>query len=167
MTQLLIRDAIPTDAPAIAAIYGHHVRTTCFTFEEDAPSADDMAVRLDAIQRAGLPWLVAERDGAVVGYAYAGLFHTRSAYRFTVENAVYVAEAHLGQGIGTALMRALIAACTKAGCRQMVARLGGSNPASIALHARLGFRTVGVLTDVGFKHARWLDATLMQLALKP
>ena len=114
----------------------------------------------------GLPWLVAEADGAVAGYAYAGPYRARPAYRFTVENSVYVAPAMAGRGLGRALLTRLLALCEAAGCRQVVAIIGDSaNAASIGLHRACGFRDVGVLRAVGFKHGRWVDTVLMQRAI--
>jgi phosphinothricin acetyltransferase len=167
MAGFALRDATLADAPAIARIYGHYVRTTSFTFEEAEPAAAEMAERMGRLLAAGMPYLVAQGAG-IAGYAYAAPFHTRSAYRFTVENSVYVAPDLARQGIGTALMQRLIADCAARGCRQMVARIGDAeNTASLALHQRLGFRPAGQLKGVGFKLGRWLDVMEMQLALGP
>jgi phosphinothricin acetyltransferase len=167
MTGFSLRDATAADAPAIARIYGHYVRTTSFTFEEAEPSAAEMVDRMGRIIAAGMPYLEAQKEG-VAGYVYAAPFHTRSAYRFTVENSVYVAPELARQGIGTALMQGLIAGCAARGCRQMIARIGDAqNIASLALHRRLGFVPAGQLTSVGFKFGRWLDVMEMQLALCP
>lgn len=163
----VLRDATPDDAHAIGALYGHYVRTSPATFEEQAPDDGEIRARLAAISSAGLPWRVAlDSDGALAGYAYAALYRTRTAYRYTVENSVYVAPAALCRGIGSALMRDLIARCTHAGYRQMLAVIGDSaNEASIRLHARLGFEMIGVHRAVGFKFGRWIDVAHMQLAL--
>ena len=163
----VLRDATPDDAHAIGALYGHYVRTSPATFEEEAPDDGEIRSRLAAISSAGLPWRVAlGPDGAVAGYAYAALYRTRTAYRYTVENSVYVAPIALCRGIGSALMRDLIARCTHAGFRQMLAVIGDSaNEASIRLHAKLGFETVGIHRAVGFKFGRWIDVVHMQLAL--
>ena len=167
MTDFALRDAAPDDAAAIAKIYAPYVLTTCITFEEVVPSTDEIRARMQKVLDSGLPWYVAEApDGTILGYAYAAPFHPRSAYRFTVENAVYVDSPHLRRGIGSALMRRLIAECARRGFRQMVALIGDTaNEASIRLHEKLGFRNVGVLTGVGFKFDRWLGVPLMQLPL--
>lgn len=163
----MIRDARPQDASAIAGIYGHYVETTAFSFEETPPSTEEMAARMAKIVEAGLPYLVAEKDGLVAGYAYASPFHVRSAYRFTVENSVYIAPEQAGQGLGTALMQKLIADCAAKGYRQMIARIGDAgNISSLRLHRKLGFRPVGELKAVGLKFGRWVDVVELQLALE-
>ena len=163
-----IRDATLDDAAAIQAIYAHHVETGLASFEEEAPSVAEMAARHAAAHRAGYPYLVAERTGEVVGYAYASAYRSRPAYRFTVEDSVYVRRGQEGQGVGSALLAALIARCEAGPWRQMIAVIGDSgNAASIALHRRFGFRDVGVLRAVGFKHGRWVDTVLMQRPLGP
>ena len=158
---------MPDDAPAIAQIYAPYVLTTCVTFEEIAPAADEIRARMQKVLDAGLPWYVAEApDRTILGYAYAGPFHPRSAYRYTVENSVYVDSAHLRRGIGTALMQRLIEECGQRGYRQMVALIGETdNRASIRLHEKLGFKPVGLLSDAGFKFSRWSSVTLMQRPL--
>jgi L-amino acid N-acyltransferase YncA len=168
MNLIHLRDAQPDDSSAIASIYEHYVHTTCFTFEEVPPSADEMGSRMRKIREAGLPYYVAEgRNSAVVGYAYASLFHTRSAYRYLVENSVYIAHDQVRQGIGKALMERLIQNCTALGYRQMVALIGieKENPASVGLHSCLGFKPAGKLSAVGLKFGRWVDVMEMQLAL--
>jgi len=163
---MLIRPSTPEDAPALAAIYRHAVRHGFGTFEEQPPSADEMAARRAAVVAAGLPHLVAELDGAVAGFAYAAPFRPRSAYRFTVEDSVYVAPAAVGRGVGKALLSAVIAACEACGKRQMVAVIGDSaNAASIGLHRALGFADAGIGRDLGFKHGRWVDVVWMQRRL--
>lgn len=164
-----IRAAGDADIPAITRIYGQSVRTATASFELEPPDEAEMARRMRALIDGGFPYLAAEIDGALVGYAYAGLYRTRPAYRFTVEDSVYVApEAH-GRGVGRALLTALIAQCTARGFRQMIAVIGDSarQQPSVALHRSLGFRQAGVLDHVGFKHGRWLDSLLMQRALGP
>lgn len=162
----LVRDAAPDDFDAIARIYSHYVENALATFEEMAPGADELRARHASITAAGLPYLVAELDGAVAGYAYASAYRPRSAYRHTIEDSVYVADGFGGRGIGLALLSALIGRCERGPWRQMIAVIGNSgNAGSIALHARLGFEHVGVLRDVGFKHGRWVDTVLMQRAL--
>ena len=168
MDSFQLRDARPDDSAAIAAIYQHYVRTTCFTFEEVPPDANEMASRMRKTRDAGLPYYVAEgRSDTVMGYAYASLFHARSAYRYSVENSVYIASDRTPQGIGNALMQRLISNCTALGYRQMIALIGvdKENPASIGLHSRLGFKPVGTLSAVGWKFGRWIDVVEMQLAL--
>ncbi|SAK65304.1 phosphinothricin N-acetyltransferase [Caballeronia fortuita] len=163
-----VRDAAPGDFDAIARIYSHYVENALATFEETAPSADDLLARHATIKAAGLPYLVAEFDGRIAGYAYASAYRPRSAYRHTIEDSVYVADGNGGRGIGRALLTALIERCERGPWRQMIAVIGNSgNAGSIALHARLGFEHVGVLRDVGFKHGRWVDTVLMQRALQP
>lgn len=162
---LTIRAALPDDAPAIAAIYAHHVAHGTATFDTVAPDAAQMAAKVAEFAARGLPFLVAEHDGRVVGYAYAGRFRDRAAYAGTCENSIYLDQALRGQGIGTALLGALIAAAEAAGFRQMIAVIGGGEPASIRLHARLGFADAGRMRAVGRKFGRWLDTVYMQRAL--
>ena len=163
---LLIRDAAPGDIPAIAAIYAEEVRLRVNTYEVDPPDAAEMARRMQAIVEGGHPYLVAELDGAVAGYAYAGPFRQRAAYRWVVENSVYVADGMQGRGIGQALLDALVEACTQRGFRQMVAVIGeASNTASIRLHRRAGFEHIGTFPGIAWKHGRWLDTVFMQRAL--
>ena len=161
-----LRDATPRDAAAIAAIYRHYVLESVASFEEIPPDEKEIAARMTAVLGAGFPWLVAESSGAVVAYAYAGPFHKRSAYRYTVENSVYVAGSHARQGIGRALMLEVIARCTAKGYRQMVALISGAvDSPSIKMHAALGFKPVAHLTAVGLKFGRWIDMIEMQLPL--
>lgn len=161
-----IRTAAGADIPAIAAIYAHHVLTGIATFEEVPPDAAEMARRHAATAGKGLPYLVAEEGGRVLGYAYAGPYRERSAYRFTVEDSVYLDPAAVRRGIGRALVERLIADSTAWGARQMLAVIGDSgNAGSVGLHTRLGFRHVGTQRAVGFKFGRWVDTVTMQLAL--
>ncbi|MEN5032835.1 N-acetyltransferase family protein [Pseudomonas sp. Ps21-P2] len=162
----ILRDARESDMPAVQAIYAHHVIHGTASFELEPPTLGQMLQRRADICAYGLPYLVAERDGEVVGYAYATPYRPRPAYRFTVEDSVYVREGMAGFGIGHALLAAVIQHCTASGRRQMVAIIGNSeNSASIRLHTRLGFRQVGVFESVGFKHGRWLDTVIMQREL--
>jgi L-amino acid N-acyltransferase YncA len=162
----LIRDSQQADVAAISAIYAHHVRHGAASFEEEPPSSEEIARRRADVLARGLPYLVAEIDDEVVGYAYASPYRARSAYRFSIENSVYVDHRRHRGGIGRALLTALIARCEAGACRQMIAVIGDSaNISSIALHERLGFRMVGTLRAVGFKFGRWVDTVLMQREL--
>jgi L-amino acid N-acyltransferase YncA len=162
----LIRPSREEDVAAIAAIYGHHVLHGLASFEEVPPEAEEIARRRAAIVAGGLPYLVAELSGRVVGYSYASLFRPRAAYRFTLEDSIYLEEAWTGRGIGRALLAALILRSTELGYRQMVGVIGGRETLpSIRLHRALGFAEIGVLPAVGFKFGRWVDIVLMQRAL--
>ncbi|MCC4598555.1 N-acetyltransferase [Xanthomonas melonis] len=157
-----VRDA---DIPAITAIYAEQI-AGCNTYEYAIPSSEQMHARMRAIVDAGYPYLVAEADGVVAGYAYASAFRTRAGYRWTVENSIYLAAGMQGRGIGKALLGELIALCEQRGYRQMIAVIGDAeNRASLRLHERFGFRTVGVFTGIGRKHGRWLDGVQMQRQL--
>lgn len=166
---VVVRDATDADMPAVHAIYAHHVRTGTGTFEEaPPPSLDDMIGRRAALLASGHPWLVATDgpDGAVLGYAYAGPFRLRSAFRYTVEDSVYIAPEALRRGVGRALLTALLDRCTAAGFRQMLALIGDSeNAGSVGLHAALGFEHGGKMSAVGLKFGRWLDVVIMQKPL--
>jgi L-amino acid N-acyltransferase YncA len=164
--RLLIRPSTPADLPAIAAIYGWHVQHGTGTFELDAPDADEMGRRRDAVLANGLPWIVAERGGDVLGYAYANHFRPRRAYRFCVEDSIYLADTARGQGLGKLLLAELMARCQAAGARQMLAVIGdAANAGSVGVHRALGFEHTGVLKSAGWKFDRWLDVVLMQRAL--
>ena len=158
-----IRDSRDDDVPAIAAIYGHWVAHGLASFELSPPDADDMARRRQALLAAGYPYIVAQgADGRLLGYAYAGAYRPRAAYRFAVENSVYVAPDAGRGGVGSALLAALIDRCAASGFRLMVAVIGDSgNAPSIGLHARAGFRHAGIVPAVGWKHGRWVDSVLM------
>jgi L-amino acid N-acyltransferase YncA len=162
-----IRLSADADIEAIADIYAHHVLHGFGSFETEPPSADEMRRRRADILAKGLPYLVAaDESGAVLGYAYAGPYRTRTAYRHTVENSVYLRPDVMRRGIGLALLTALIDACAACGSRQIVAVVGDSgNAASIALHLRAGFHLVGTLEAVGFKHGRWVDTVLLQRSI--
>lgn len=165
-TGLLVRAAQPADIPAIRSAYAHHVLHGLASFEEQPPDAAEMERRRAAIAARGLPYLVAEGGGRLLGFAYAGPYRLRPAYRYTVEDSVYVAPGALGQGIGRTLLQELILRCTGLGLRQMVAVIGDSgNSASIRLHETLGFRRAGLLGAVGFKFGGWVDSVLMQRPL--
>ena len=168
-----LRDAEPGDLPAITAIYAHHVLHGTGTFEEVPPTEAEMAARFAEGQARGWAWLVAEGEGlpgeapGLIGYAYVAQFRNRSAYRFAAENSVYVRDDVRGMGVGKALVAVLIERAEAAGFRQMFAVIGDSdNVGSIGLHLSLGFRMVGTLEKVGFKHGRWVDTVLTQRALK-
>jgi phosphinothricin acetyltransferase len=163
---VIVRPATLDDAFAIAALYGHHVLHGTGTFEEAPPSPGDIAARMKAVIGKGFPWRVVEVDGRVVAYAYAGPYHQRSAYRFTAEDSVYVADAERGKGYGRAALAAVIDACEAMGLRRIVAVIGDSqNEGSIALHRALGFSFCGTLPGVGYKGGHWLDVVFMQLPL--
>jgi L-amino acid N-acyltransferase YncA len=154
--------------PRIHAIYGFHVIHGLASFEEEPPSVDELNRRRADVLDRGLPYLVAEMGGGVLGYSYAAPYRSRPAYRFTVENSVYVDHNLRRRGVGSSLLCALIARCIERECRQMIAVIGDrENMASIALHERLGFIRVGTLCAVGFKFGRWVDSVLMQRALNP
>lgn len=158
-----IRDSDDRDFSAIQRIYAHHVLHGSASFEEVPPAADELAARRKGVLQSGLPYLVAETDNGVIGYCYATPYRTRSAYRFTIEDSVYVADGMHRRGIGRALLAALIARCNGGPWRQMVAIIGDSgNAPSIRLHAKLGFHRAGVLRSVGWKFNRWTDTVLMQ-----
>lgn len=162
-----IRPAIPDDIAAIQAIYAHEVLYGTASFELEPPGTDEMRARFEAIRARGLPCVVAEIDGRIAGYAYAGPYRPRPGYRFTVEDSVYVAASARGRGLGRLLLDAVIEHATAAGMRQMIAIIGDSaHTASIRLHERAGFRHVGTLEGVGFKFDRWLDTVLMQRPLE-
>jgi len=158
-----VRPATPDDLDAIAAIFSHYVTTSVCTFEEQPPTPTDWRQRLDDLTGRGLPLLVAVADGQVVGYGYASPWRPKPAYRFTVEDSVYLAPGWTGRGLGSALLRDLLDACARTGTRQVLAVIADTgSDASVALHRRLGFTPVGRLTAVGYKHGRWVDTVLMQ-----
>jgi L-amino acid N-acyltransferase YncA len=162
---LLIRMAGAEDVPRIAMIYGSYVLTSAATFELEPPDANELGQRMRAVVEGGLPYLVGEVDGVVAGYAYASPFRTRSAYRFAVEDSVYVGAEYAGRGVGRQLLKKLIERCRLAGRHQMIAVIGGVNPASVAMHRAMGFEHVGVLREVGLKFDEWQDVELMQRGL--
>lgn len=165
---LQIVDASDAHLPAIQAIYADYVRSHLATFEELEPDLAEMTRRRAEVLRLDCPYIVALIDGAVAGFAYASSYRTRSAYRFTIENSVYVARHAQRCGVGRALLEELVRRCAAGPWQVMVAVIGDSaNTASIGLHAAVGFEHVGVLRDVGFKFDRWVDTVLMQRALKP
>jgi L-amino acid N-acyltransferase YncA len=163
---LSIRPATPADIPAITRIYDHAVRHGTASFELEPPDEAEMAQRMRALLDGGFPYLTAESGGDLLGYAYAGHYRTRPAYRFSVEDSIYVAPQAQRRGVGGALLDALIAESEKRGFRQMLAVIGDSaNTPSIELHRAAGFRMVGAFENAGFKFGRWLDSVMMQRAL--
>ena len=163
---LTIRPSTDEDLPAIQAIYAQAVLEGTGTFETEVPGVDEMGRRRAEVLGRQLPWLVAERDGALLGYAYANYFRPRLAYRFCVEDSIYLAPAAQGQGVGRLLLAELIARCEAAGARQMLAVIGdAANAGSVGLHTALGFEHTGVLKSAGWKFGRWLDVVLMQRTL--
>ena len=163
---LIVRASLDADMAEVTRIYVHHVLHGLASFETEPPDEAEMRRRRDDVLVKGLPYLVAEHDGVVVGYAYAGIYRPRAAYRDTVENSIYLDAGATGKGIGKRLLSALIAACEARDLRQMIAVVGDSgNLPSIRLHRSCGFRLVGVLQSVGHKHGRWVDSVLLQLAL--
>ncbi len=163
---LTIRPSTDADLGAIQAIYAHAVTHGTGTFETEVPSVEEMGRRRQEVLGRQLPWLVAERGGMVLGYAYANYFRPRLAYRFCVEDSIYLAPAAQGQGVGRLLLAELIARCEAAGARQMLAVIGdAANAGSVGVHAALGFAHTGVLKSAGWKFGRWLDVVLMQRTL--
>jgi phosphinothricin acetyltransferase len=162
----MIRPATSADLSAIAAIYEDAVLHGTASFELEPPGVAEMTRRFESLSDGGYPYLVADTGGEIAGYAYAGPYRPRPAYRYTVENSVYVAKTWQGKGVGRALLNALIADAEQRGFRQMIAVIGDSeNTASVALHRAAGFEDTGVFRAVGRKHGRWLDTVLMQRAL--
>ena len=162
----IVRDATDNDLEAMQAIYAHYVLRELSSFEEVAPDTAEMGRRRAEVLKRRLPYIVAEIDGAVRGFAYAAPYRTRSAYRYTIEDSIYVAPDALGHGLGRLLLNELIVRCTALGYRQMVAVIGDSaNSASINLHGKCGFRPAGVLTAAGFKLGQWTDSVIMQRPL--
>lgn len=167
MSSLVIRYANATDATAITAIYNHYILNTTITFEEHAVSVEEMQQRLQKVQTLGLPYLVAEQDGAVIGYAYATKWKERSAYRFSVETTVYLAKDATGRGTGTQLYRQLLADLTTLGINSAIGGVTLPNPASVALHEKLGMRKVAHFNKIGRKFEQWLDVGYWQINLQP
>lgn len=163
-----IREATADDIPQIQQIYAHHVLSSTTTFEEVPPGVQEMQQRLEHVQKQGLPWLVAEHEGRILGYCYAALYRPRPAYRYTIEDSVYLADGESGKGIGQELLAALIQQCEKGPWRQIIAVIAGTqNQSSIALHRKLGFAHVGTQPETGYKFGQWIDVVFMQRALGP
>jgi phosphinothricin acetyltransferase len=160
-----LRPALPSDAAAIAAIYNHYILTTAISFEEAPVDAAEIAQRMAAVQYADLPYLVADEDGIVIGYAYAGPWRTRPAYRTSVETSVYLRPDTYGRGTGTALYRALIKLLTERGYHLAIGGIAQPNAASVALHEKMGFEQAAMFKEVGNKFGRWVDVGYWQLRL--
>ncbi|HVI51953.1 MAG TPA: GNAT family N-acetyltransferase [Candidatus Sulfotelmatobacter sp.] len=161
-----VRDAQEEDMAAIQAIYSYFVTRSCASFEEVPPTVEEMKARRARTLERGLPYLVAETDGEILGYTYAGPFRFRSAYRYTIEDSIYVAPGVSRRGIGSTLLGTLVERCTALGYRQMIGIIGDSaNIGSISVHRKLGFRQEGVLRGVGLKFGRWIDAVIMHRPL--
>jgi len=166
LKSIVIRSATEADIPEIQAIYRHHVLHGLASFEELAPAIEEMRARFRSVIELGMPYVAAEIDGRIAGYSYAAPYRTRPAYRYTVEDSVYVAEGFSRRGIGVALLRELIARCEAGPWRQVLAVIGDSgNAGSISLHRACGFALTGTLPSVGFKFGRWVDSVLMQRSL--
>jgi phosphinothricin acetyltransferase len=163
---VIIRPSQDDDVPAITAIYRHHVLHGVASFEEIPPEPGEIARRRGEILHHGLPYLVAARSGSILGYCYAAPYRSRSAYRFTLEDSIYIDQAEVGRGLGRTLLTSLVDRCAELGYRQIVAVIGGSDTwPSLRLHTALGFARIGVLPAVGFKFGSWVDIVLMQRAL--
>lgn len=165
MADVAIRPALASDAQAVCAIYDFHVAHGTASFDSAGPSAAEWAVKIAEVTAQGWPFLVAERGGAVVGYAYAAQFRPRAAYARTCENSIYIADGARGGGIGTRLLERLITAARESGFEQMIAVIGGGEPASVALHGKCGFVHAGRMRNVGYKFGRTLDTVYMQCDL--
>ncbi|GAA2315008.1 GNAT family N-acetyltransferase [Nonomuraea roseoviolacea subsp. roseoviolacea] len=160
------RPLAESDVPAVASIYAHYVEKSVATFDEIPPGVEDWRAKAAAITGAGLPFLVTEEDGEVTGFAYAGPFRPKPAYRHTAEDSIYLAPGATGRGLGRLLLGELVERAARAGVRQMVAVVAdGGDPASLRLHTAFGFEQAGRLRSVGFKHGRWIDTILLQRAL--
>lgn len=166
MENVIIRPAGAKDVEYVASIYNHYICNTAITFEEVEIASDQIAERIETVQSSSLPWLVAELSGQVVGYAYAGKFHHRSAYRFTVEATVYVAHTLSGQGIGTKLYSELLAILKQQDIHSVIGIIALPNSPSVALHEKFGFRKIGHFSEVGFKFNNWQDVGYWQITLE-
>ncbi|CDZ40011.1 GNAT family N-acetyltransferase [Neorhizobium galegae] len=161
-----LRDASPADLPTITDIYRDSVLNGTASYELTPPDQAEMTARFEAIRAKGYPYIAAEQeDGTLLGYAYASAFRTRPAYRWLVEDSIYLAPEARGKGVGKALLKELVVRCEALGFRQMVAVIGGASPASVGLHRGLGFELTGTLKGTGFKHGKWQDTVLMQVSL--
>jgi L-amino acid N-acyltransferase YncA len=165
MTNVTVRPVSTADAPAMARIYNHYIQATVITFEEDPVTAQVMAARVTEVQALSLPWLIAEIENGVVGYAYATRWKARSAYRHSVETTIYLEPGCERRGIGTALYSGLLAVLRERGIHVAIGGAALPNEASVALHEKLGFEHVATFRQVGFKHERWVDVAYWQLVL--
>ena len=165
--EINIREACETDSTGVAAIYAHHVIKGTASYDIEPPSVDSIRAKIRRVLAAGWPFLVAERDGSILGYAYATQFRDRAAYGWTAENSIYMHPDWMGRGVGKALLTELCRRAEARGFRQMIAVIGGAEEASMRLHAACGFKEVGRLNSAGWKKGRWLDNVYMQLALGP
>ena len=164
--EFIVRAAVPADLETVTTIFAHYVTATVTTFEEVPPTAADWRRRLDDLANRNLPFLVAEQDGAVCGFAYASPWRPKPAYRYSVEDTVYISPGRTGHGLGRALLGALLTGCEQAGVRQVIAVIADTgSDASAMLHRRLGFTQAGCLHRVGYKHGRWIDTVLMEREL--
>lgn len=166
VSQCLVRPSTPADIPAITAIYANFVTTSTATFEIVAPDEAEISRRRQAVLDHGLPYLTAELEGYIVGFCYASQFRPREGYRFTLEDSIYVRPDCIGRGVGKMLLAELISECKAKGCHSMVACICGVNVSSVALHASLGFREVGLLPEAGYKFGEWLRLLIMQCHLQ-
>lgn len=162
---LVIRDAKPSDLPSMTDIYRHSVESGTATYELSSPDLAEMTRRYNENTSQRYPYLVAEDDGQILGYAYAGTLRARPAYRWSVEDSIYLDPNAQGKGVGSKLLNALVIKATELGFRQMIAVIGGASPQSISVHRKVGFEDAGVMKATGYKHGKWLDTTIMQLAL--
>jgi phosphinothricin acetyltransferase len=165
-SKCLVRPATSADIPDVIAIYAYFVALSTATFEIVVPDEAEMRRRLYAVLDRGLPYLVAELEGYIVGFCYASQFRPREGYRFTVEDSIYVRHDCIGHGVGKMLLSELISECRAKGCHSMVACICGVNPSSVALHASLGFQQVGLLPEAGYKFGEWLSLLMMQCSLQ-
>jgi len=163
----LIRDAVPGDVAAFTKIYRHWVETGTMSFELEAPDEAEMARRFGTVLEAGYPWLTLEADGVIAGYAYGSAYRPRPAYRFTVEDSIYLAHQAVGQGLGRLLLDELLSRFREAGYRSAIGIISDpeANPASVAMHKRAGFSEFGRASEIGFKFGRWIDVAYLQLKL--
>ena len=163
---MLIRDANNSDFDEITTIYNHYIENTVITFEEECVNKEEMLRRFEKLKNSKLPWIVAQKDGQILGYAYAHLWHDRSAYRYSVEPSIYLKPTFIGKGIGKALFKQLLTKIEELGMKSALSLITVPNEPSIALHESFGFKKVGLLPNIGIKFDRWLDVGLWQLELK-